>query len=171
MSDHMRDEYVVSICFEDGTLQQHRAVGLREAKEHFTAVVQRLLNSDGVDDDGEFGGSFSWYVEQVPATPFDQIVADATENAHGIALLPGAGIKITIEDAVEYWSLDRDDRYIMREENVRGGYWLTSSDSVDSLVETHYCNEYAEEWEIEEIFDTTTGEAVNFEVEHKVVIR
>lgn len=102
-------------------------------------------------------GCISWGPDEVPATPFDELIAEYIDNLHGI----GGGAD----------EIDRALPYLLVEENVRGGYWLTSHESVESAVTTHDGDEYAHEWEIVGIFDQVTGNEVDYEVTKIVTVK
>lgn len=51
------------------------------------------------------------------------------------------------------------ERFLLIEENVRGGYWLTTFDTIEEAAEYHASQEYAGEWTAtEEIVDLDTGQ-------------
>lgn len=111
----------------------------------------RFKNSYG-DWSGEIG--VRWYEDEVPASPFDALVAEYAGEPHGFST----------EDALDEWHLDAADAFLLVEENVRGGYWLTSGSDIEDLMDYHFNQEYAEEWSVIGIFDTATGEEVQVEV-------
>lgn len=97
-------------------------------------------------DLADFGGQVSWSVEEVPATPFDELLDEYMHELHDEGGLDG---------------VEREAPYLMVEENVRGGYWLSSGDDPAQLATQNLKQEYSEDWELVGIFDARTGDQVS----------
>lgn len=111
-------------------------------------LLAASLNQRELAPAEEFGGSLSWYVDEVPATKFDEVIDEYGHNLHGDGEEGLAG-------------LDRNKPYILIEENVRGGYWLTSFDTPERAADYHDNQEYGEEWTIVELVNVETGESLS----------
>lgn len=111
------------------------------------AAVRSALATVTIDP-ADFSGSVTWDIEKVPATPLDKLLDDYLDELHDEGGADG---------------VDRDDPFLLVESNVRGGYWLTTGSDPEDLVGYHLAQEYAEEWEIEGIYDTATAEPVHGE--------
>lgn len=147
MEINYKDVYVV----RPNTGKSQQFDNLTEA---WAVVREVLLAAHNEVAGDEFDGCVSWGTERVPASPFDELIADHEGELHGF----DGGM-----DAV-----DRGDPFLLVEENVRGGYWLTTGLSPEALVEYHLNQEYAEEWAIDAIYDTATGKQVHGAVTHEV---
>src|SRR5438046_1385755 len=87
-----------------------------DAAEAGAEVNRRLRGAVPVlDVDGVFSGCISWGTDEVPAEPFDGLVDEYAS----------LGGRFGLGD----WTLDRGHDFVLIEENVRGGYWLSSHDS------------------------------------------
>lgn len=111
------------------------------------AAVRTSLATIAVSS-ADFNGSITWDIEKVPATPLDTLLEGYLDELHDSSGADG---------------VDRDDPFLLVESNVRGGYWLSTGPSPENLVSCHLAQEYAEDWEIEGIYSTVTGEPVHGE--------
>lgn len=102
----------------------------------------------------EFGGRIAWYVDEtVPLTFFDEKVTEYADSIHGWS---------TVDDM----PIDRDERYLLVERNREGGYWLTTGNMVDRLVNEceAISGEYPDDWEIHEVWDLEERRELNVNV-------
>lgn len=144
MKIETRKAYAVSI---DGEQQ------LFDDPETAVAAVHAALAVASVDPDN-FSGRITWDIEDVPATPFDELLDEYIHELHDEGGIDG---------------VERGDPFLLVEENMRGGYWLSTGMDPTELATSHMNQEYAEEWELIGIFNTATGEAVHGEVSTTVV--
>lgn len=154
-----REEYVVE-CDYSGTETTRRFDDVSDANRFLLGLIGTLSDSayfDRVNEGGEFGGCLRWYADEtVPLARFDEVVTEYSDNLH-------AG-------GVEDMPLDRDCRFLLVEQNVRGGgYWLTSGDDAGRLVNDHLNQEYADDWEIVDVYDLVNNVTLAVELTATVV--
>lgn len=152
MEPTMKDEFVVDLGSNE-----YRFPNQSAAQAQLATCVAELANTDGVDGDGDFSGRLSWYVEPVPATPFDELIQEYMHNPHG--------------GSADEWSVDRDAPFLLVEENTSGGYWLTSGATVEDLVTYHVNQEYASEWYVLGVYDAATGDNIDYSVTTAVTVK
>ena len=138
-----RPAYVVRIHDTD-TPSVTQFPDVTDAVDHLT----RALGAVAIDQ-SDFEGRVSWYTTAVPATPFDALLTTYSE------LYDEGGLD----------GVDREDPYLIVEEHVRGGYWLTTGTDPEVLAENHLLQEYSGEWNCEGIFDTRTGDREQVTIE------
>jgi hypothetical protein len=68
----------------------------------------------------------------------------------------GVGNGPAEEDAL-IESVESGKTWVLIEENVAGGFWLTAHARQEDAAEYHLGQEYSEDWEVVELVDLTTG--------------
>lgn len=153
MSDEViqyRKEYVIE-CDYAGNRTTHRFDDIVEADRSLIGHVATLSDAGymgRLNEDGEFGGRLTWYVDEVvPLTYFDELVSEYSALHGGQSL--------------DEQEISRGDRYLLVEENTRGGYWLTTGDDANALLADHVNQEYADDWELVGVFDLAAKRELN----------
>lgn len=144
----MRTQYVIRHSHRTETFDD-KDIAVRRVNE----VLGELAGH--IDPLAEFSESVMWDMEDVPATPFDEFLVEYEEAAG-------------VED------VDRNHAYLMVERNVRGSsppFVLSSADTVQELYVANRDQEYADDWSLEGIYETATGNEVDFDVTVTVKVK